>query len=115
MRLKIIDGLYTICKLDKTNSIPDWCLKRNEFVSITFTEDELSIVCLEKNVPNVIIQEKGWKLIKVIGPLDFSLIDIISSISKPLAEAGISIFAISTYGTDYFLVKEKNLKLQIRF
>ena len=88
--------------------IPDW-LSRRPFWSVTRTGEELSIVLPEENVPGDWKAEKGWCCLKVHGPLDFSLTGILASLATPLAEAGISIFAISTYDTDYVLVRDKDL------
>ncbi len=83
------------------------------FLSVTRTKEELSIVCSEKNVPDGIRCEKSWRCLKVKGPLDFSMTGIIASITEIVAAAGISIFAVSTYDTDYFLLKEENLQAAI--
>lgn len=105
--MKALKEKYGVCRLDNTALIPDWS-RNNEFLSITKTSDELSIVCPQDNIPNDIKCEKNWRILKVEGPLDFSLIGILASISTTLAQKGISIFAISTYDTDYILVKEKD-------
>jgi hypothetical protein len=81
-----------------------------EFLSITRTRDELSIVCESSRIPAGIDAEFGWRCIKVDGPLDFSLVGVLSSLAEPLARAGIPIFAISTFDTDYVLVKTANLE-----
>lgn len=99
---------FGICRLDKNESIPAWA-QDSDFYSITKTSDELSIVCPQDSIPSDVKCEKGWRMLKVEGPLDFSLIGILSSISTILAREGISIFAISTYDTDYILVKEKDI------
>lgn len=71
------------------------------------TEDELSVVCDSNNVPSdVIASEEGWRGFKIVGELDFALVGILSRISTLLADEGISIFALSTYNTDYILIKE---------
>ena len=93
--------------------VPLWVDTKN-FISITRTEDELSIVCIDKNIPNEIKSEKGWRVLKVEGPLDFSLIGILSDISGILAKEKISIFVVSTFDTDYILVKEENLVNSIK-
>jgi hypothetical protein len=83
------------------------------FFSVTKTEDELSVVCEQASiplpVPSELKCEKDWRMLKVEGPLDFSLTGILSSLAGPLAAAKISIFAISTFDTDYILVKSENL------
>lgn len=108
LTMKLSDEKYSVCQLDNYNPIPIWALQ-GDFFSITKTEDELSIVCLQKNVPDDIRCEKNWRMFKVEGPLDFSLVGILASISNLMAEAQISIFALSTYDTDYILVKENNI------
>lgn len=108
LTMKLLNEKYSVCRLDKNNAIPIWALQGN-FFSITKTLDEISIVCLQKNIPNDIRCEKDWRILKVEGPLDFSLVGILASISSLMAEAQISIFALSTYDTDYILVKENNI------
>ncbi len=98
-----------ICRLKTNAPIPDWALKHS-FFSITRTDDELSIVCPESHVPKGIKAEKGWAVLKVQGPLDFGLTGILSSLLTPLAENKISVFALSTYDTDYILIKEHALE-----
>jgi hypothetical protein len=81
-----------------------------DFYSITRTKKELSLVCSQEFVPVGVQCEKGWRCILVSGSLDFSLTGILASLTNSLAEAGISVFAISTFDTDYLLVKADNLK-----
>jgi len=106
--IKILPFTLAVCRLEKNSAIPEWILKSNGFFSITRTDEELSIVCLEADVPSTITHEKSWRICKVVGPLDFSLTGVLSSIVQPLAGNSISIFSISTYDTDYILVKEDN-------
>jgi hypothetical protein len=80
-----------------------------EFVSITHTTDELSIVCAEENVPPDVKADRGWRALKVEGPLDLAMTGVLASLTNPLAESQINIFAISTFNTDYLLVKGYNL------
>lgn len=108
LTMKLIKESLAVCRLEKDDKIPTFATE-GDFFSITKTEDELSLVCSSKNVPDNIICEKDWRALKVEGPLDFSLIGILSSISAILAENKVSIFAISTYDTDYILVKDKDL------
>lgn len=91
------------------STLPDWAL-RGPWYSITKTSDELSVVCEEQYVPDTVRSEKGWRCIKVQGPLDFGLTGILASLANPLAKAGISIFAVSTFETDYLLLKEERLQ-----
>ncbi len=107
--LQLLKEKYGVCRLAETSSIPEWA-KTSDFFSITKTYDELSIVCLEANIPEDIKCEKDWRILKVEGQLDFSLIGILSELSTILAQNKISIFAISTYDTDYILVKDKDVQ-----
>lgn len=108
LTMKLLNEKYGVCRLDKNELIPKWA-QNSDFFSITRTNDELSIVCSQVNIPSDIKYEKDWRILKILGPLDFSLIGILSSISTILAQKGISIFAISTYDTDYILVKNKDI------
>jgi len=105
--LKASNGIYAVCRFDSSQPIPDWA-KDSEFYSITRTFEELSIVCSQESISDDVKCEKDWRMLKVEGPLDFSLIGILSSISTVLAHSKISIFVISTFNTDYILVKNKD-------
>lgn len=102
-----------ICRFESGAPIPDWLQGSSSFFSITGTEDETSLVCQEELIPAGCIAEKGFRALKVQGPLAFELTGILSSLLNPLANDGISIFAISTYDTDYILVKEEVLEQSI--
>jgi len=103
LRIKLLSGRYGVARLSGGSLIPDWI--KGEFISVTLTTDELSVTCLEDCIPDGITCEKGWRVLKILGPLDFALVGILSRISGILAEKQISIFAISTFDTDYILVK----------
>jgi len=102
----------SICRLEKNAPIPEWALT-GEFFSITRTAEELSVVCPQNQVPPGVQKQDGWKVLQVEGPLDFSLTGILASLTGPLAKEGISVFAISTYDTDYLLVKQELLEKAI--
>jgi uncharacterized protein len=108
MNLTILSDTFAICRLSAAEDVPDWAMF-GEFVSITHTADELSIVCAEKHVPSDVKADRGWRALKVEGPLDLALTGILASLANPLAEAQINLFAISTFDTDYLLVKGYNL------
>ncbi|MBX4261975.1 ACT domain-containing protein [Clostridium estertheticum] len=108
LTMKLLNEKFSVCRLNKNEQIPEW-VKNSSFYSISKTSDELSIVCSQDIIPSNIKCEKDWRILKVEGPLDFSLIGIISSISTILALKRISIFAVSTYDTDYILVKNKDI------
>jgi hypothetical protein len=105
LTLSLLSETFAICRLGPEADIPPWALD-GEFFSVTRTQEELSLVCLQKKVPENIRCEKDFSCFKVEGPLDFSLTGILSSLTIPLAQAGISVLAISTFDTDYLLVKE---------
>lgn len=108
LRLDILPGLYGVVKLAPQQAIPDWATL-GDFFSITRTADELSLVCRQLDIPSGMTCEPGWRCLKVMGPLDFSLVGIMANLSAALAGQGISVFTISTYDTDYVLVKADNL------
>ena len=109
LTLTLLLHTFAICRLEKNSEIPAWALA-GEFFSITRTADELSIVCRQGNVPEGIRCEEGYRCFKVEGPLDFALTGILDSLTTPLAQAGVSLFAVSTFDTDYLLVKEDTLE-----
>jgi hypothetical protein len=112
MRLEVLRGEFAIVRLNATAAVPPW-IEAAEFCSITRTREELSIVCESSRVPLEIAAERGWRCMKVEGPLEFSLTGVLASIADPLARAGIPIFAISTFDTDYLLVNSTDLEAAI--
>lgn len=108
-KISILLDRLTICRLDKDEEIPRWATN-NHFVSIARTEEELSIVAPDALVPDHLPHDKGWRCVKVEGPLDLTLFGVLASLIAPLAKDGISVLAIATYDTDYFLVKETQLE-----
>jgi hypothetical protein len=113
LTLSLLADTFAVCRLDPRVEIPDWALA-GDFVSITRTADELSIVCAERQIPEGMHREGGWQALKVEGPLDFSLTGILASLTAPLAQGTIAVFAISTYDTDYLLVKQADLEQAVR-
>jgi uncharacterized protein len=109
MLLTVIDARLAVCRLEPADRIPAWIDRAGDFVSITRTPDELSIVCDTDVVPRGVPMEGPWRAFKVQGPLVMTLIGVVAALAKPLADAGISIFAMSTYDTDYVLVHEPDL------
>ena len=107
LTLSILPEKLGICHFAKNSSIPDWA-KDISFCSITRTKDELSVVCPQDKIPGGVLVEKDWRAFKLESTLDLFSVGIIASLSEPLAKAGISIFNVSTYETNYILVEEKN-------
>ena len=111
MEIAVLPETLAVCRLPASDRIPSWALELHEgFVSITRTPDELSIVCPQEAVPPDTQVEEDWRALVVAGPIPFEATGVLSALANPLAEAGIPIFAISTYDTDYVLVREKNLE-----
>lgn len=106
MELQLLPQTFSVCKLTDLPSIG----AQEPYCFLGVTDDEISLVCPLENVPvQTIAREDGWRGFRVRGTLDFSLIGVIASISSVLAEEGISIFALSTYNTDYVFLKDDAL------
>lgn len=105
MEIKKIQHDFSVCQ------VKDYSLVNldSEYNFIGKTDEEKSLVCITNEVPaNVIQRDDGWKAFRIQGVLDFSLIGILAKIATILADNGISIFAVSTYNTDYVLIKKEN-------
>ena len=104
MVTEVLKPLYAVCKLRKP------VMPGGSFVSLTVGGGEVSLVCEQAQMPPDAIAEMGWRALRVQGPLEFSLTGVLAELSGALSQAGISIFALSTYDTDYLLVKQEKLK-----
>jgi hypothetical protein len=114
LKYVVLSEQLAICRFAPDTSIPAWATNGDGgFSSIVRTADELSIVCAEARVPGGVQVESGWVALKLQGPFPFSLTGVLSSFLQPLADAQISIFAISTFDTDYVLVKCEQLDAAI--
>ena len=109
LKLILLPDTFAICRLTPDAVTPTWAMAGNIF-SITRTTDELSVVCLQSLVPDGVRCEGGWRCLRVAGSMDFSQLGVLASLVGPLADAGISVFAISTFDTDYLLVKQTDLE-----
>lgn len=109
--LELLPIRAAVVRLAPSEALPYWA--SGEFVSITRTVDELSIVCPENCVPDGTAAECGWSCLRVAGPLDFEQVGVIASLAEPLREAGIPIFVVSTYDTDYLLIKASRLEKSV--
>ena len=109
LSITLLRGDYTVCRLEPHQPVPDWAWT-GEFVSLTRTGDELSIVCDAKAVPDGVKLEAGWACLKLQGPFAFELTGILSRVLAPLHDAGVGIFAVSTFDTDYVLLKRVQLR-----
>ena len=106
LSLSLLPHTYAVCQFHPDNHIPYWALM-GDFVSLTRTNEELSIICQQSNVPGDVDAERGWCCIQVQGAFDFSVVGVHASLAIPLAEANISVLSVATYATDYLLVKEE--------
>ena len=108
LKLTVLPGAFCIHRLAPTAAVTQEALA-GEFSCICRTAEELSIVCADTLVLDSDRRDAGWSCIKVVGPLDFGMTGILADLSTLLANAGISIFAVSTFDTDYILVKTEKL------
>lgn len=117
MKYRVLQERLAVCRAAADAPIPSWGLE-GEFFCVMRTRDELSIVCPENACPENriaqdhegIVVEGGWIALKLEGPFPFAMTGVLASFVQPLAEAGIPVFAISTFDTDYVLIKDENLK-----
>jgi hypothetical protein len=107
MNLLLLPGNFAVCRLDSESPAPGWA--QGEFVSMTRTTEELTIVCIQDDVPMDIKYEPAWRCMRLDGRFDLTGVGVIATLSKPLAEAKVSIFVVGTFDTDYLLVKESRL------
>lgn len=110
MRLSIAARDLVVCRLGGLEGVPAWVRPQQGFLSITRTPDELSIVCSASTVPSEARSETGWVAIKLEGPIDLAKAGVLAPLLTSLAEAGVPIFAISTFDTDHVLVREAMLQ-----
>lgn len=108
MQLRTLPDSYAVVRLQPGSDLPDW-VDAGPFRSVTRTEHEVSVVCRDHDVPEGESVDRGWTVLEMIGPLDFTLTGVISSLVEPLAEIEIPIFVISTFETDYVLVRSSDL------
>lgn len=106
LHLEATEIRLAVCRLDAGREVPSWVDRSREFTSVTRTMDELSIVCARDDVPEGIPMEGPWRALRVQGPIVMTLIGVVAAVANPLADAGISIFTLSTFDTDYILVHE---------
>lgn len=105
---------YAICRLAADADLPAWVPSAGDFVSVSRTPDELSIVCDEARVPPDVLAGRGRCCLRVEGPFDLGVVGVLAALAQPLAQARIAIFVVSTYDTDYVLLAEPDLDVAIR-
>jgi hypothetical protein len=107
--ISVLKDDYKVCRLNAFDGVPEWALEA-PLSSVTRTAEELSIVCPDQVAPKELQSEQEWKCLKIHGPLGFDEVGIISGLTKVLADANISVFVLSTFETDYILVKRMNIE-----
>lgn len=107
--LAVLPGTVAVCRLPAKAELPAWTSKAASFLTVSRTPEELSITADQSAIPDGMPCERDYRPIRVQGTLPPDLVGILVAIAEPLAAAGISIFAISTYDTDYILVKVRDL------
>lgn len=116
LKYRVLNQTLAVCKCGRGAPIPAPA-PNSEFYCVTRTTTELSIVCPENNIganPDGIAVERGWRAVKLEGPFPFSLTGVLASFLQPLSAAKIAIFAVSTFDTDYVLIKEVDLQPALR-
>ncbi len=109
LQLTLLDAEFAVCRLPAGSAVPQ-PPPEVPLYSVTVSPDEVSVVCPVSVAPRESPSERGWRVLKVKGPLDFSLVGILASVLDPLVDANVSVFAISTYETDYVLVHADQLR-----
>ena len=108
--LELLPDTLAVCRLEPTAPLPAWAQQPSGFLTVSRTAEELSITAVQQVVPADVACVRDYRALRVRGPLPLDLIGILAAIADPLADAGLSIFAISTYDTDYVLVKARDLE-----
>lgn len=109
VNLRLLDGDYGVARLDRSAPIPAWA-DGDGFVSISRSDDELSVVCLESRIPAEVHADRGWRCLKLQGPFAFDETGIVLSVISPLSLNLIGIFVVSTFDGDHLLVKRADLE-----
>ncbi len=113
MKLTVLPEKYSIYKFRDESSIDEWIMS-SDFYSVTRTKDEISVVAIQKDPsPSGIVCNRDWRILKIEGPLDLSLVGVIAGVSAIFGEKKIPVFIISTYDTDYILIKHNDLNTGI--
>ena len=112
MKLVVLEEDLAVARLEATAPIPEW-VASGSLSSVTRTAEELSVVCAAAAIPAGVQAARGWRCLRVAGRLDFSMTGVLASIAGPLVAADVSIFAVSTYDTDYVLVHGERLTAAI--
>jgi hypothetical protein len=108
-----VPGELAVARLDPVGPLPDWAQPAGGLSAVVHAPGEVTVVCAAARVPDGVRAERGWRALRVAGPLDFALTGVLATIAVPLADAGVSIFAVSTFDTDYVLVRADRLEAAV--
>lgn len=109
LHLTVLPGIFAICRLPLDSDLPMWFLSQSFFAMLR-NENEVTIVCRDADIPEQVEREGRWAALRLEGSFAFTETGILAAILKPLAEAKVGIFAVSSFETDYVLIKAENLK-----
>lgn len=104
LRIVVLPHRLAVCRLAPDAPLPSWI--RGAFTSVTRTDEELSVICDDGAVPADVQAERGWRAVRVPGPIPFEVTGVAAALVSPLAAAGISVFLLATFDTDYLLLKD---------
>ena len=105
--LTLFPEQFSVCKLAPSAPVPAWAASNQaSFFSVTRSATELSVICPQQQVPEGVEADTGWRCLKLNGPFDLDEPGVLASVVTPLADAGLSVFAVATYDTDYLLVQK---------
>lgn len=113
MMLELFKGDYAVCNLNSTLDKPIF-IDTKDFYYITNIKNQLSVICLDENIPEDIERDKEWKIIKVLEPITLYLVGMLKKIEKVLNDAQINIFEISTDTNDYIMIKSRDIEYACR-
>lgn len=110
LTLRLLEGELAVARLDSAAALPAWLdMSAKPIACAMRTGDELSIVCPSLMVPGDVRCERGWRAFRIVGQIDFALTGVLAAVLDPLAVAKVGIFALSTFDTDYILVRVEQL------
>jgi hypothetical protein len=110
LKLRKISQQFAVCRLAPDAPLPSWATS-GEIWSVTRIPTELSVVCTQNSLPQNLAAERNWIALQVVGPIPFGMVGVLSSLTVPLADAGVSIFALSTFETDFVLVRDESFEI----
>ena len=109
LELYLLPGRFAVCRLEPRDDVPAWVPSASALIVVARTDEELSIVCDAGVVPEAVRAERDLRAFVVRGPLPFDAVGIMAGLSGALASANIALFAVSTFDTDYILVREDRI------